>query len=241
MLENVDRIMGRMRQIEARMDSNPVDSAAFQHMMSGATAEKQAGLQNADAAALKARQLSSMQMISMMRQPVGVNGVFGPPSDATDKLVPLAQNNSVSCGQTSVAMSINSLTGKQLRDYDIDSQYGFELLNALNAESRDAGYSWHDAGEVSADAWNLIDRKVNQERTPVIVGLNGPEFSPSGRGHIVTIIKTEGDTVHFADPATGEVRTSTKQAMNTAPSHPDGNFIFYATRGQPSLPLFPGV
>ena len=33
MLENVDRIMGRMQQIEARLDSVPIDSAAFQGFM----------------------------------------------------------------------------------------------------------------------------------------------------------------------------------------------------------------
>ena len=52
----------------------------------------------------------------------------------------------------------------------------------------------------------------------------------------VTITKVEGNTVHFADPANGTMRTTTKDRMNNAPSHPDGNFIFYATREGLTLP-----
>ncbi len=238
MLENVDRIMGRMRQIEARMSSNPVNSEAFQRFMADEMRQRglRASLGSDHSASLKLDHLSNMQLISMMQHPSGSNGWFGPVTNATDKLIPLAQNNSVSCGQTSVAMCINALTGKNLRDYDIDAKYGFELLNALNDECRSAGYQWSDGGEISPEAWSLIDRKVNQEKLPVIVALNGPEFSPSGKGHIVTIIKTEGNKVYYADPASGKIKTTTKQAMNAAPSHPDGNFIFFATRLTPSTP-----
>lgn len=143
---------------------------------------------------------------------------------------PLAQSNSVSCGQTSVAMAVNALTGKNLRDVDINARYGFGLLNALNGETGAQGFQWRDAGEVGPYAWPLIDQKVNTEHTPVIVALNGPEFSPSGHGHIVTIVKTEGDTVTYADPASGQMKTTTKQRMNEAPRHPDGNFVFVADR-----------
>lgn len=143
---------------------------------------------------------------------------------------PLAQSNSISCGQTSVAMAINAVTGKSLTDREIDARYGFSLLGALNAETSYNGISWQDGGNVSSNSWNLIDRKVNVERTPVVVALNGPEFSPTGRGHIVTIVKTEGNTVYFADPASGKIRTTTKDRMNQAPSHPDGNFIFFASK-----------
>jgi hypothetical protein len=143
---------------------------------------------------------------------------------------PFAQSNGISCGQTSVAMAVNSLTGKSLTDMDIDQKYGFGLLNALNAETQSAGVNWKDGGTISSSAWSLIEQKVNQEKLPVIVGLNGPEFSPSGRGHIVTITRVEGDTVTYADPASGTTKTTTRDKMNNAPSHPDGNFIFYGTR-----------
>ena len=172
----------------------------------------------------------NVSMINFMNNPYV--GSMGSPMSPTVK--PLAQSNGVSCGQTSVAMCINSITGKNLNDMDINSKYGFQLLNALNSETASSGVNWRDGGEVSPYSWNLIDKKVNQEGMPVIVALNGPEFSPSGRGHIVTVVKTQGDTVYFADPATGEVRTTTKQAMNNAPKHPDGNFIFFPTRGMPS-------
>ncbi|MDQ7825621.1 MAG: papain-like cysteine protease family protein [Candidatus Eremiobacteraeota bacterium] len=156
--------------------------------------------------------------------------------DGVSNLKCLAQNNSISCGQTSVAMAVNSLTGKNLVDSDIDAKYGFGLLQALNGESQGAGITWRDGGTVSAGAWSLIEQKVNNEKMPVIVALNGPEFSPSGRGHIVTITKVEGDTVTFADPASGTMKTTTKDAMNNAPSHPDGNFIFYGSREGIPLP-----
>ena len=52
-------------------------------------------------------------------------------------------------------------------------------------------------------------------------------------GHIVTIIKTEGDTVTYADPADGQIKTTSKKNMNTAPSHPDGNFVFYSNQANP--------
>jgi hypothetical protein len=64
----------------------------------------------------------------------------------------------------------------------------------------------------------------------VIVALNGPEFSPSGRGHIVTITKVLGETVDYADPASGGIRTTSRTAMNQAPQHPDGNFVFVASK-----------
>jgi hypothetical protein len=174
--------------------------------------------------------LAAQQQLLNMRGPYLDPSLFGSTREGSLNVQPLAQSNGVSCGQTSVAMSINALTGKSLRDTDIDAKYGFELLRALNEESN--GVAWKDGGEIKPGCWELIDHKVNNEKTPVIVALNGPEFSPSGRGHIVTIIKTDGDKVTFADPATGTTRTTTKQNMNSAPSHPDGNFIFYADRSE---------
>jgi len=127
-------------------------------------------------------------------------------------------------------MCVNSLTGQNLIDKDIDEKYGFNLFQALNTESAKAGYQWKESEGLSRDNWDLIEQKVNVEKTPVIIGLNGPEFSPSGRGHIITITKVEGDTVYYADPASGKLKTTTKMSMQNAPAHPDGKFIFYAQR-----------
>ncbi len=165
-----------------------------------------------------------------------LQNVFPSASSAASMVKPLAQNNGISCGQTSVAMCINSLTGKSLTDSDINEKYGFGLLEALNKESASANVTWRDGGVINKNCWALLEQKVNNEGIPAIVGLNGPEFSPSGRGHIVTITKIEGDTVHYADPATGTMKTTTKNAMNNAPSHPDGNFIFYGTKQAPLPP-----
>ena len=233
MLENVDRIMSRMQQIEARLDAVPVDSGAFQALMGN-----QANPADAQG---KGNSALAQQMLNM-KGTMGMDpSMFGLPRVGGSDVQPLAQNNGVSCGQTSVAMCINALTGKSMKDYDVNDKYGFELLNALNGECQGNGYTWKDGGEISADKWSLIDHKVNTEKIPVVVALNGPEFSPSGRGHIVTIVKTEGDNVTFADPATGTMRTVTKSQMNNAGQHPDGNFIFYGTRTDvPGLPG-PGV
>lgn len=224
MLENVDRITSRMQQLETQLNSGPmVDSAAFQQFMGDADKPKAAAKPGLSGEAASTKLLNSR----------GYNfdpSAFGAARSGNLNVTPLAQNTSDSCGQTSVAMSINALTGKNLNDNDINAKYGYELLRALKEETADAGYTWKDGGEIRPDCWELLEHKVNNEKTPVVVALNGPEFSASGRGHIVTITKIEGDKVTFADPATGTTRTTTKQNMNNAPSHPQGNFIFYADR-----------
>lgn len=223
MLENVDRITSRMQQLEVQLNSGPmVDSEAFQQFMGEAK-------KPVPKAGTKSPEVASNHLLNQR----GYNfdpSSFGTARSGSLNVTPLAQNTGDSCGQTSVAMSINALTGKNLNDNDINAKYGYELLRALKEETAEAGYTWKDGGEINSNCWELLEHKVNNEKTPVVVALNGPEFSASGRGHIVTITKIDGDKVTFADPATGTVRTTTKQNMNNAPSHPQGNFIFYADR-----------
>lgn len=236
MLNNIQHAMNRIEQIEKRFEQGPaVNSASFERLLEQASqvpvpkalAEPQA--QSVDLGNIQGINPQVWNFVNHNSTSVDPSN-FGAARLGEMGLQPLAQNTPVSCGQTSVAMAVNALTGQNLTDHDINSRYGFELLNGLNAECNKAGYTWKDGGDLNASSWELIDHKVNKEKTPVIVALNGPEFSPSGRGHIVTIVKTEGDTVTFADPATGALRTTTKEAMNTAPQHPDGNFVFYANR-----------
>lgn len=234
-MSNIENIENRIRQIEQRIDRGPqINSAVFNQMMAAEMKTTEAP----SAPQFGAQPGGAMNRLNYMT----MNGLhFNPnirPSNARD-VQPLAQSNGVSCGQTSVAMCINSLTGQNLTDTDIDARYGFGLLNALKSESVSSGYDWRDNGNLNADSWALIDQKVNQEKLPVIVALNGPEFSPSGRGHIVTIIKTEGDNVTYADPADGTVKTTSKYNMQTAPSHPDGNFVFVADRLNATPPAIP--
>lgn len=146
---------------------------------------------------------------------------------ATPKIVPLQQSNAVACGQTCVAMCVNAFTGQHLTDVDINARYGFSLLQALNDECKTSDYTWIDGGNLTVDTWPEISGAL-QSGLPVILGLNGPEFSPSGRGHIITAL--QGDQVSFADPATGTTRTTTKASLLAAPPHPDGKFIFYPRR-----------
>ena len=146
------------------------------------------------------------------------------------EVTPIAQRASHSSGQASVAGAINFLTGKNLDDDDINDKYGYELLRALREECAPAGMNWVDGGEIGPAKWELLERKILSEHTPVVLALNGPEFSVNGRGHIVLLCGLDGDKVTFADPATGTIRTTTRQNINHAPQHPDGNFIFYAER-----------
>lgn len=229
MLEGIDRIEGRIQEIESRIQAPPPDAELFQAMMAQSQQKMPPKAQPQNAAAMKLNQYNPGQWGSAPANPTNVTN--------------LAQNNSISCGQTSVAMCVNALTGQHLQDSDINNKYGFDLMNALNSECKPYGVTWNDAGNIGPDKWSLIEQKVNQEGTPVIVGLNGPEFSVSGRGHIVTITKVDGDKVTFADPATGTTRTTTKQAMNNAPSHPDGNFVYYGTRdnGLGDAAMLPGT
>lgn len=144
------------------------------------------------------------------------------------KVNPQYQHSPVSCGQTSVAVAIDALTGKHLADTDIAARYGFALLLALNEECRDAGFVWKDAGNLLPSSWPLIQAKTDAG-LPVVTGLNGV-FSATGRGHIVLITKIIGETVAYADPAHGEMRSCLRSDMNNCPPHPDGKFMFVATR-----------
>lgn len=139
-----------------------------------------------------------------------------------------AQSNPVSCGQSSVAMAVNYLTGKNLRDVDIDQTYGFELLRALREECQPAGYSWRDAGDLVAGSWPLIETKLLVERTPVILALNGEAFSPNCRGQIVLVTGISGESVIYVDPADGLWHTTTRSQIESCVPHPDGKFIFVA-------------
>ena len=136
MLENVDRILGRMQQIERRLDTNNFGSADFQLLMDQKMSEKKPSdlsKKSAIDAALAGH--SSMGKMNLL-QSLKSNPTLSSVASGASAVVPLAQSNSVSCGQTSVAMCINSLTGKDLRDTDIDSRYGFGLMRA--PERRDS-------------------------------------------------------------------------------------------------------
>lgn len=227
-MSKIERVENRIRQIEKRIEKGPqINSAAFNKLMAGHSEPKKTNFGSKNAAMNKLNNMSHFNLSSIQGRSAA--NYSGPGASVT----PIAQSNSVSCGQTSVAMCLNSLTGGNLTDMDVDTHYGFQLLEALKNESRPAGYDWEDAGNINADSWSMIDRKVNQEKLPVIVALNGPEFSPSGRGHIVTIVKTDGDSVTYADPADGKMKTTKKSNMVNAPSHPDGNFLFVADKVAP--------
>jgi hypothetical protein len=119
-------------------------------------------------------------------------------------------------------MAISTLTPNQVDDNYVNRNYGFALLAALNAECKVA---WKDLGDLTKSKWALI-RKNLLAGYPVIIGLNGPTFSPSGIGHIVLITGMAGNKVMFSDPNGGRDRTVDQAEMENCPPHPDGKFIF---------------
>lgn len=141
-------------------------------------------------------------------------------------LEPKLQHDGDNCGKTAVAMAVNAVTGKNLEDWDLPAE-GCSLLGELNARSAEAGVQWVDK-DLSAANWHLLEQSL-QQGCPVVVGLNG-EFSASGYGHIVTIVGVEGETVSYADPATGTIRQTTRDAILSCPPHTDGKFMMFGQR-----------
>lgn len=162
-------------------------------------------------------------------------GPGGPNTDKPQEL-PLAerirpwlfpQTTSKSCGQASVAYCLSVLTGEKWRDTDVAARYGYSLLLALESEC--PGYEWRDVGNFTRSLWAEIEKSL-KAGLPVIMGLNGPEFSPSGYGHIVVLVGVEGSKVVLADPATGKLRSVTYQLIQDCPPHTDGKFVFLCRR-----------
>jgi hypothetical protein len=144
------------------------------------------------------------------------------------QLTPLKQSNSVSCGQTSVAMLINAITGKNFTDQGFDVKYGYSLLHGLNEEIYAAGYEYSDFDLNKQNFEKAIDSL--KKGLPVICGTNTP-FSVTGRGHIFVITALSGDTSFvYADPNGGILRTATIEALLSAQPYPQGSFLFIATR-----------
>ena len=143
------------------------------------------------------------------------------------------QSNGVSCGQSSVAMTVNALTGKKLTDNDINSKYGFSLLQALNAETKNYGFSWQDSGNFDKSRWGEIEEKL-QKGLPILMGMNGANFSPTGRGHIVALTSINGDKVTIADPNGGRERIVSRKDIENAKGYPQGQFMFTATSSDPN-------
>ena len=139
------------------------------------------------------------------------------------KVKPQYQHSGDSCGRTACAMAIVALTGKPFTDESFGAKYGPALLLGLQREC--PGWEWWDQGDVGPDQWDDLEACLRAGGVAVAAG-NGPHFSKSGRGHIVTIVNMSGSTITFADPAIGAFRSVTKEQWETAARHPQGNFLF---------------
>lgn len=142
-----------------------------------------------------------------------------------DQVKILAQSNAVSCGQTSCAMAANTITGQQLTDQSWAARHGMNLLGGLRAEC--PRHTWEDIGRPRPEIWPTVLASL-EARCPAVCGVNGPDFSPSGHGHIVCIIGVTSKTVIFADPNRGRLRELSREDFEKAQEYPQGNFIFAA-------------
>lgn len=154
------------------------------------------------------------------------------------KVRPQAQHNSVSCGQTSCAMAINALTGKNLTDQDFNARYGFGLMAGLRKEC--PSWEWWDAGDIGPEQWDDVEACLRAGGVPIAAG-NGPHFSASGHGHIMAILALRGELVTVADPngnanpdgsGRGFFRDVTRKQWEQAGRHPDGNFLYLCKPGK---------
>ena len=149
----------------------------------------------------------------------------------TGQLQPQRQWDPTSCGLACIAMIATAANGKTVTDQNLRARWGsnFSLVNVLNSETSaaksPADRQWKDFGNLGNQVnWDQLAKKVNQEKSPVIIGLGGPDFTQSGN-HFVLIKEIKGDKVTILDPATGEKRDVTKEQIMRDPGHSQGKAI----------------
>lgn len=150
---------------------------------------------------------------------------------ARSRVLPLEappQPHRNACGQSAVAATLSFLTGKKWTATGVARRYGYHLFAALQRETRGLGLHWKDR-DFTPRLWAVMEAKVRRGR-PVLMGLNGPTFSPSGRGHIVALVGFHGDLVHYWDPACGKIRCLPKSEFERASGHPQGKFVWFACK-----------
>jgi len=148
-----------------------------------------------------------------------------------DRVKILAQQTSTSCGVCSCAMAVNTITGSHYSDLEWDRRHrdpvaGVDLLGGLRKDT--PHHTWRDVGRPRPEIWQEVLNSLGAQ-CPAVCGVNGPDFSPSGHGHIVCIIGVTTTTVIFADPNGGRLRELPREDFEKAQEYPQGNFIFLAT------------
>lgn len=211
--------------VEAPITADPAAMAAGGNVVVGGGREVAIGGAGDPLAAFGATGAGAAGAMASTDVSLGGGLAYGGESSGIS-LEPKLQHDGDNCGKTAVAMAVNAVTGKNLEDWDLPAE-GCSLLGELNARSAEAGVQWVDK-DLSAANWHLLEQSL-QQGCPVVVGLNG-EFSASGYGHIVTIVGVEGETVSYADPATGTIRETTREAILTCPPHTDGKFMMFGQR-----------
>lgn len=144
----------------------------------------------------------------------------------------MQQHDRSACGRTAVAVALNYIThSNKFNSRNTSYSLEAELENH-------SGISWDCRSIVPKTPkkpyddwpvnWDLIEESL-RAGYPVVIGLNSP-FSPTGRGHILTICGIDGDKVTYADSNGGKIKTTTKQAMQNSRAYPGGKFCFIPSR-----------
>lgn len=219
-------------------DEGP-EVAAIQRRLGMPYAQQTGRFDDATLSTLKTAQ----QKAGMKDSPEHPLGLYGHTTDEklggaglTGKITPFAQHRGDSCGQSSVAMVVNAVTGKHIDDDTIDARYGFELKRGLDTELAGSPFRVTDAGNLGggslstpAQAAEFLKAHVNKGLPVILAGNNG--VSSSGNGHIMvcTGISDDGKgghTLTMADSATGTKIPVPLSVYFSGATHPDGNFVY---------------
>ena len=152
---------------------------------------------------------------------------------------PQSQLTSDGCGKTSVAMVIETVTGRTTTEQGISDKYGFGLLDALNGETRSTGVRWQGT---ALNRSKMLEALRN--RLPIVVGAGpgpkpppNPPFTPGGDRHMFVINGYDPNTNSFiyTDPNGGVCGRVTWEDLRAAAPFPDvGTFMFIGQRSQGS-------
>ena len=141
-------------------------------------------------------------------------------------VTPIKQKGADTCGVVSVAMANNAINGNNnLNEDNVLSNYGYNLLSALNGTNKNKNIKWKDLGNkyITDKELNEII-KANKQGLPAIAGVAGDFKWGVSRGHFFVITKSDvkNKKITIVDPATGETYQRSFDWLKKAPQRSDG-------------------
>jgi LysM repeat protein/muramidase (phage lysozyme) len=150
--------------------------------------------------------------------------------------------NDRGCGTTSVAMALSWATGKTVSSDQVYNAVGSAdvsgarsyAINNYPVTITDRGNLRSSGGfagpNTQAEAYKVLTDAIGKGH-PVIFSASGPDFSPSGRGHIMLAtgvsVKDGVNMFTFNDPGTGTTRTLPFSALWNATDYPQGGSFMW--------------